>query len=78
MDLPSPFDKNMNLIVDIKRAKLIHCKREFENILRDSGMFSKDASVYLASRFQGIQSESGLGQAELKLLDDFKAYRATK
>lgn len=36
----------------------IKCKRDFENILRESGMFSKSAATFISSFFQESQSDS--------------------
>jgi len=45
--------------LSVDRVKEIKTKRDFENILRESGVFSKDACVMLASKFrEPDQSES--------------------
>lgn len=45
--------------ISIELAKEIKNKRDFENILRDSKVFTKSAATYLASRFLELtQSES--------------------
>ena len=45
--------------LSVDRVKEIKTKRDFENVLRESGVFSKDACVMLASKFrEPDQSES--------------------
>jgi HK97 family phage prohead protease len=38
--------------IDIAAAKKVISKKEFEKMLRESNVFSKDAAVYLAARFE--------------------------
>lgn len=47
--------KSMN-VEDVKGN--IKTKRDFEKILRESGVFSKEACIYLASHFQPVGDES--------------------
>lgn len=65
MGRESPFS-NKNLTVDIKRAKLIKSKRDLEKVLRESG-FSKDASIYISSKFNAKRSESEKCEDEIHI-----------
>lgn len=43
-----------------EQVKQIENKRDFENLLRESGVFSKQAAIYLSSRFNEKRSDSVL------------------
>jgi HK97 family phage prohead protease len=80
MDLDSPLEKTFrtyeqNLSID--DVEHIKTKRDFELFLRDLGMFSKSARVYLASHFKdGGQSESvAPNEEERKLADQLQDIR---
>ena len=51
--VPIPANKNAEITYmkkfELEEAKSINSKRDFENILRDSKLFSKSAAVYIAS-----------------------------
>jgi HK97 family phage prohead protease len=68
LGLDDPFTKGKGLIVDVDRAKLISNKRDFEKALRDSGVFSKEAAIILASQFQPRQSESASSENKIKAM----------
>lgn len=59
---------NINSVFDIKT------KREFENTLRESGMFSKTAASFLSSFFQESRRDSGQKneKSNASLLDELK------
>jgi HK97 family phage prohead protease len=80
MGLSSPFEKDF---YDYEDALEIKNKRDFENALRDSGLFSKKASIYLASFFNTEVKQSDSANVEeikeghqeiLKKLDEFNCY----
>ena len=56
MDMDSPFEKNMQ-IFDINMVKDIQSQKDFEKILRESGVFSNNAAKYLAARFKAANCE---------------------
>lgn len=51
-------------IVDVEKAKLVTTKRDFEKCLRESGVFTKDASCILAKFFQGELEETDATEDE--------------
>lgn len=59
---------NINSVFDIKT------KREFENTLRESGMFSKSAASFLSSFFQESRRDSGQKneKSNASLIDELK------
>jgi HK97 family phage prohead protease len=42
--------------IDIDRAKQVKTRRDFEELLRESGSFSKKSAVYLASKFAELKA----------------------
>jgi len=61
--------ENFSLKLDICQIEYINSKKEFETILRESGLFSKQAAIYLASFFKPkSQSESEIGELKETLL----------
>lgn len=54
----APFGKSDDLIISVSEAEQINTKREFEQMLIETGMFTRKAAVTLASRFNEIQSDS--------------------
>jgi HK97 family phage prohead protease len=70
MDIESPLGKSYITSptqLSIEDVEHIQSKRDFEQLLRDSGVFSKKASVFLASFFHPkSQSESGAEKVEEK------------
>jgi HK97 family phage prohead protease len=68
MGKSDPFSKKSLIIDDVKKFTT---KREIENCLRESGVFSKSASVYLASCFDLKQSE--FAENQNPLLKTFEA-----
>jgi HK97 family phage prohead protease len=57
-----------SLPIDIEKVKEIASNRELEEILRESGVFSKSAAIYLAGRFN-IQARSESADVGEKGLD---------
>lgn len=58
-DKENKIDKDEN-IVDAIKAETIVTKREFEQMLKDTGMFTKKAMITLASRFKEFEPQGDL------------------
>lgn len=63
MGKPDPFAQKQWVIEEVTKFTN---KRDIENVLRESGLFSKSAAVYLASRFDVEQSEFANTQDQLQ------------
>lgn len=65
MDKDSPFEDKQYCYQDVIKIK---SKRDLEKLLRESGVFSKKAAVYLSSLLHARQSDSALKDNELREL----------
>lgn len=63
--MESPFEKSDNSIIGLDEVELIQTKKEFEQLLMDTGLFTRRACVTLAAKFNECQSDSGaVGQSD--------------
>ena len=63
--MDSPFAKSDDSIISVDEAELVSTKKEFEQLLLDTGCFTRRACITLAAKFNECQSDSGaIGQSD--------------
>ena len=56
-------------IIDAEKAESVSTKKEYEQMLKDTGMFTKKATMYLASKFTENSKRSDSAEGEKKRSD---------
>lgn len=80
MDIESPIKKDFVTSkhqLSIEDVENINTKREFEQLLRDSGLFTKKAATFLASQFQPKTKSDSIVQDENDLLTQIKQFKTS-
>ena len=67
-DEENPVDKDEK-IIDAEKAESVSTKKEYEQMLKDTGMFTKKATMYLASKFTENSKRSDSAEGEKKRSD---------